>query len=286
MMIGPLPQQRKPLKDIYLYGNPYGEKPETRVDWLKGLQLKMIPPESAEVLFYVGCTTAYEPSLHPIGKSLVTLFQYLDIDFGILKEEICCGEPARRMGDEGLFQEMMNRNLDQFKSFGIKKIITISPHCFNVFLNEYSSIQGEIKIQHYTQFLAEAFKERKPLFKREVSSVITYHDPCYLGKHNQIFNAPRELLKMIPGVKLVEMKMTRDESLCCGGGGGRMFAEVEEERRLSDMRIAQALEAGANIITTSCPWCYKMLQTSIQDSNLGDKITVKDVAEILSEELN
>jgi len=286
MLIGPLPQQRKPLKDIYLYGNPYGEKPETRVDWLKGLQLKMIPPESAEVLFYVGCTTAYEPSLHPIGKSLVTLFQYLDIDFGILKEEICCGEPARRMGDEGLFQEMMNRNLDQFKSFGIKKIITISPHCFNVFLNEYSSIQGEIKIQHYTQFLAEAFKERKPLFKREVSSVITYHDPCYLGKHNQIFNAPRELLKMIPGVKLVEMKMTRDESLCCGGGGGRMFAEVEEERRLSDMRIAQALEAGANIITTSCPWCYKMLQTSIQDSNLGDKITVKDVAEILSEELN
>jgi Fe-S oxidoreductase len=134
--------------------------------------------------------------------------------------------------------------------------------------------------------LAEAFKERKLLFKREISSVVTYHDPCYLGKHNQIFNPPRELLKMIPGLKLVEMKMTRDESLCCGGGGGRMFAEVEEERRLSEMRIAQALEAGANIITTSCPWCYKMLQTSIQDSNLGDKITVKDVAEILSEELS
>jgi Fe-S oxidoreductase len=286
MMIGPLPQQRKPLKDIYLYGNPYGEKPETRVDWLKGLKVKMIPPERAEVLYYVGCTTAYEPSLHPIGRSLVRLFQYLNIDFGILKEEICCGEPARRMGDEGLFQEMMNRNLDQFKSFGIKTIVTISPHCFNVFSNEYSSIQSEIKIQHYTQFLAEAFKEKRPLFKREVSSVITYHDPCYLGKHNQIFNPPRELLKMIPGVKLVEMKMTREESLCCGGGGGRMFAEVEEERRLSDMRIAQALEAGANIIATACPWCYKMLQTSIQDSNLGDKITVKDVAEILSEELN
>jgi Fe-S oxidoreductase len=286
MLIGPLPQQRKPLKDIYLYGNPYGEKPETRVDWLKGLQLKMIPPESAEVLFYVGCTTAYEPNLHPIGKSLVRLFQYLHIDFGVLKEEICCGEPARRMGDEGLFQEIMNRNLDQFKSLGIKKIVTISPHCFNVFLNEYSSIREEIKIQHYTQFLVAAFKERKPLFKRKVSSVVTYHDPCYLGKHNQIFNAPRELIKMIPGVKLVEMKMTRDESLCCGGGGGRMFAEVEEERRLSDMRIAQALESGANIITTSCPWCYKMLKNSIQDSNLGDKITIKDVAEILSEELD
>ncbi len=286
MMIGPLPQQRKPLKDIYLYGNPYGEKPETRVDWLKGLNVKMIPPESAEVLFYVGCTTAYEPNLHPIGKSLVRLFQYLHINFGILKEEVCCGEPARRMGDEGLFREMMTRNLDQFKSVGIKTIVTISPHCFNTFLNEYSSIQEEIKIQHYTQFLAEAFKRRTPLFKREISSVITYHDPCYLGKHNQIFSTPRELLKMIPGVKLVEMKMTKEESLCCGGGGGRMFAEVEEERRLSDMRIAQALEAGANIVATACPWCYKMLQTSIQDANLGNKIVVKDVAEILSEELN
>jgi Fe-S oxidoreductase len=286
MLIGPLPQQRKPLKDIYLYGNPYGEKPEARGDWLKGLPLKMIPPERAEILFYVGCTTAYEPSLHPIGKSLIRIFQSLHIDFGILSEEICCGEPARRMGDEGLFQEMMNRNLDQFKNFGIKTIVTLSPHCFNIFLNEYSSIQGEIKIQHYTQFLTQTFREKKPVFRREIFSVITYHDACYLGKHNKIFDAPRELLQMIPGVKLVEMKMTREESLCCGGGGGRMFAEVEEERRLSDIRIAQALEAGANVITTACPWCYKMLQNSIQDSNLGDKITVKDVAEIFNEALN
>jgi Fe-S oxidoreductase len=190
------------------------------------------------------------------------------------------------MGDEGLFQEMMNRNLDQFKSFGIKTIVTVSPHCFNTFLNEYPSMQGEIEIQHYTQFLAQAFQNKKPMFKRGASSMVTYHDPCYLGKHNQIFNAPRELLQMIPGVTLVEMKMTREESLCCGGGGGRMFAEVEEERRLSDMRIAQALEAGANIIATACPWCYKMLQDSIQDSKFGNKITVKDVAQILSEALN
>lgn len=283
MMIGPLPQQRKPLKDIYLYGNPYGEKPDMRLDWLKGLNVKMIPPEGAEVLYYVGCTTAYEPILHPIGKSLVRLFQYLNIDFGILNEESCCGEPARRMGDEGLFQEMMNRNLNEFKKFGIKTIVTTSPHCFNTFLNEYSSPQGGFKVQHYVQFLAQAFKEKRPVFKREIPSVITYHDPCYLGKHNQIFNPPRELLKMIPGVKLVEMKMTRDESLCCGGGGGRMFAEVEEERRLSDMRIAQALEAGANIVATACPWCYKMLQNAVQDLKLTDKIKVRDIAEILDE---
>ncbi len=286
MLIGPLPQQRKALKDIYLYGNPYGEKPERRTDWLKGLGLKVIPPENAKTLFYVGCTTAYEPHLHPIGKSLVKLLQHLCVDFGIFKEEVCCGEPALRMGDEGLFQEMMKRNLNQFRDLGINRVITVSPHCFNTFMNEYSSIEGEIKIQHYTQFLAEAFKERKPLLKKRSSTIITYHDPCYLGKHNQIFSAPRELLQMIPGIKLVEMKMNREESLCCGGGGGRMFAEVEEEKKLSDIRISQALEVGANIIATACPWCYKMLQNSVQDSRLSDRIMVKDVAEILSEELN
>lgn len=285
MMIGPLPQQRKPLKDIYLYGNPYGEKPDTRLDWLKGLKVKMIPPEKADVLYYVGCTTAFEPGLQNLGKSLVRLFQYLNVDFGILKEEVCCGEPARRMGDEGLFQEMMGLNLNKFKGYGIKTIVTTSPHCFNTFLKEYSSFQEEFKVQHYTQFLAQAFKEKKPAFKKETRSVITYHDPCYLGKHNQIFNPPRELLQMIPGAKLVEMKMTKDESLCCGGGGGRMYAEVEEERRLSDMRIGQALEAGADIVATACPWCYHMLRTSVQDLKLGDKIRVKDIAEILDESL-
>ena len=285
MMIGPLPQQRKPLKDIYLYGNPYGEKPERRADWLKGSKVKMIPPERAEILFYVGCTTAFEHGLHRLGKSLIKLFQSLNTDFGILKEEICCGEPARRMGDEGLFQEMMNRNLGQFKKFGIKTIVTVSPHCFNTFLKKYPSGQGEFEIQHYTQFLAQVMNKKKPPFKREFSRTVTYHDPCYLGKHNQIFNPARELLQMIPGVKLVEMKMTRDESLCCGGGGGRMYAEVEEERRLSDMRIEQAVEAGAEIVATACPWCYKMLQTSIQDLNLGVKIAVKDVSEIMSEVL-
>jgi Fe-S oxidoreductase len=245
----------------------------------------MIPPEKAEVLYYVGCTTAFEPGLHNLGKSLVRLFQYLNVDFGILKEEICCGEPARRMGDEGLFQEMMNRNLDQFKNFGIKTIVTTSPHCFNTLLNEYSSFQEEFKVQHYTQFLAQAFKAKKPVFKKEACSVITYHDPCYLGKHNQIFDPSRELLQMIPGVKLVEMKMTKDESLCCGGGGGRMFTEVEEERRLSEIRIQQVLDVGADVLATACPWCYKMLQNAVQDLQLAHKVKVKDIAEILDESL-
>ncbi|MBW2120751.1 MAG: (Fe-S)-binding protein [Deltaproteobacteria bacterium] len=285
MMIGPLPAQRKPMKDIYGRGNPYGEGPEGRLDWLGDLEVKRLPREKAAVLYYVGCTTAYEPDLHMLGRSLIRLFQYSGIDFGVLESETCCGEPARRMGDEALFQELAEQNTNRFREAGVKTIITTSPHCFSVFANEYPSLKGEFETQHYTQFLASLFEEKKPTFKKEFHRTVAYHDPCYLGKHNQIFDPPRELLEMVPGVELVEMRMTRDESLCCGGGGARMFAEVEEERRLSDMRVGQALEMGADVLATACPWCHTMLHTSVQNLGLMDKIKVMDVAEILDESL-
>lgn len=266
MMIGPLPQQRKPLKDLYQYGNPYGERPEKRHDWMQGLEVKRLSQEKAKVMYYVGCTTAYEPNLHPIGRSLVRILKSLNIDFGILEGETCCGEPARRMGDETLFQELLKRNIDQFQNVKVETIITTSPHCFNTFLNEYPSLKEDFEIQHYTQFLAKILKKNTPKFKKNFSPIITYHDPCYLSKHNQIYNPPRELLRMIPGVKVVEMKNSRDESLCCGGGGGRMFAEVEEEQRLSEIRIRQALDVGANVLATACPWCHNMLRTQFKIS--------------------
>jgi Fe-S oxidoreductase len=285
MAIGPLPNQRKALKDIYLYGNPYGERPEKRLEGFKGLDIKTIPPGKAEVLYYVGCTTAYEPALHHIGKSLFRLFSRLKIDFGILNEEVCCGEPARRVGDEALFQEMMNRNLAKFGESGVKTVVTVSPHCFNTFLNEYSPVPAEMKIQHYTEFLCGAFKVQKPVFQKEIPSIVTYHDPCYLVKHNQVYEAPRELIKMIPGVQFVEMKKNRDDSLCCGGGGGRMYAEVEDEPRLAEARIGHALDVGANVIATACPWCYSMLRNAVQDLKVEDRIRVRDIAEMLDESI-
>ena len=285
LMIGPLPEQRRPIKDIYMRGNPYGERPEGRLDWLKDIKVKRLPSEEAVVLYYVGCTTAYEPVLRQVGVSIVRLLQVLKVDFGVLSDEVCCGEPALRMGDEGLFQEMVERNLDQFRQAGVKTIITTSPHCYSLFVNEYPDLKGEFKIQHYTEFLTEAFASRKPELSRRSPLTVTYHDPCYLGKHNQIFNAPRELIQMVPQVKFVEMRMTKDESLCCGGGGGRMFAEVEEENRLSDKRVEQAMDVGADVLVTACPWCYNMLQTSVRDLHVEDKIKVMDIAEFLNESL-
>ena len=282
-MIGPLPQQRKPIKNILLYGNPYGEKPENRLDWSRGLEVKHLPQEKAAILLYIGCTTAYEPNLRKLGRNLVKLLQMINADFGVLDGEVCCGEPARRMGDEGLFQELMGRNTDQFKSTGVKTILTVSPHCFHTFNNEYETMKGEFEIQHYTQFLTKMLKKRKLSFKKKYSQVVTYHDPCYLGKHNQVYDSPRELLEMIPGIKMVEMRMTKADSLCCGGGGGRMFAEVEEEEKLSEIRVRQAVEVGADVISTACPWCHTMLQNGVEQLQLTDRVKVMDIAELFCE---
>jgi Fe-S oxidoreductase len=280
MMIGPLPQQRKPLRDIHLYGNPYGERPEKRLDWLEGLRVKRLPEQPAEVLFFVGCTLSYDPSLHKAGRSLIRVLQGLGADFGILAEEACCGDPALRLGDETVFRELMDQNIKQFRASGVHTIVTASPHCFNTFLDEYPSLQNEWKIQHYTGFLLNAFKETKEKLKNEFPHPVVYHDPCFLGKHNQVYGIPRELLKMVPGLKLVEMKKKMDDALCCGGGGGRMYAEVEEERKLSHLRASEATESGARILATACPWCYTMLGNAVQELQIEDRIRVMDVAQI------
>ena len=285
-MIGPLPDQRRALESILKYGNPYGESPEKRLSWLGGAQVKHLPEEKADILFYVGCTASFEPELHNLAQSLVKLFQFLDLNFGILDSEVCCGEPVRSLGDEFLFQEMMSQNTEMFRASSVKTIITISPHCFNTFWSKYEDLDEKMQIKHYTEFLAEAFKGRQSTFKTEHPYTVTYHDPCYLGKHNEIYDAPRVLLSNIPGVKMVEMEMTRENSLCFGGGGGRMYAEMDEEKRLADTRVGQALEVSADVIATACPWCHTMLANAVRDQQVEEKIKVRDIAELLVESLN
>ena len=285
-MIGPLSQQRRALESIYKYGNPYGESAEKRLSWSGGLKFKRLPQEKAPVLYYVGCTASYEPELQGLARSIVKLLQFLGVDFGVLEAEVCCGDPVITLGDEVLFQEMVEQNKEKFKAAGVKTIVTASPHCFNAFRRKYGELEKYFEIKHYTEFLAEALKGKKSVFKKRLSYTVTYHDPCYLGKHNDIFDPPRQLLKEIPGIELLEMKMARKDSLCCGGGGGRMYAEVEEEKRLADVRIGQALEVGAKVISTACPWCHTMLQNAVRDLKMEGKIEVRDVAELLAEALN
>ena len=284
MMIGPMPQQRKPLKDLLLHGNPYGEKKEKRTEWAADLKVKRLPAQRAEVLLYVGCTIAYDPPLHKLGRSLVAVLQALDVDFGILENEICCGDPALRMGDEALFQELADKNAENFAAAGVKTIVTASPHCFTTFLNEYPSLKERFTLQHYTEFLMKILQEKKTVAWRNRDTTITYHDACYLAKHNSICASPRDLLRAIPGLKLVEMKTRMEEGLCCGGGGGLMFAEAEAEpeARLPHTRVGEAIDAGAEVLATACPWCFSMLDNAVKDLQLAEKIRVMDIAEVLA----
>ena len=283
--IGPMVPQRKALEGIYKHGNPYGRKQKKRLDWLEDLKVKFLPDEKAEVLLFIGCSSSYDPALYDVARSLIKLFQYFKVDFGILKEEKCSADMALRLGDEALFEEVSAKNAELFKKTGVSTIVAISPHDYNIFLKEYPGLEN-IEIKHYTHFFADLLESRGIDYKKDINANVTYHDPCYLSKHNHDIDPPRKLLASIPKIKLVEMTPNGRDSLCCGGGGGRMFTEVEEEERLSDMRVKQAEVTVADIIATACPWCHLMLETAVQDLKLEEKMKVKDIAEIMAEALD
>lgn len=291
--VGPLDNQGLALKSIGSVGNPYGLLAKDRLGWLtdfsekRHLSYKIVPDGgNADVVLYVGCTGSYDESIQNVARSLVTLLEKMKLNYGVLKDESCCGSPANRVGEREMFSRISADNTSRLKEYGVKWIVTISPHCYNTFINEYpDSVAKEIKIQHYTQFLSDMMDKGMLAPQKEIDKVITYHDPCYLGKRNDVYEAPRRVLKGIPGVKLVEMKRNRKDSLCCGGGGGRMWAAVEDNPRLSQIRLKEAMEVNAEIIATACPWCHIELEDAIKDTGNEGKIEVKDIAELVAEAL-
>ncbi|WP_347491297.1 (Fe-S)-binding protein [Desulfoscipio sp. XC116] len=282
--LAPMPYQRNALKAIYRNGNPYNFNPEDRLNWVGDLKIKRIPEQSSKVLYYVGCSTSYDPDMHNVAKSLVKILSSARIDFGILENETCCGCAANRLGDEFLFDEISQKNAQNFLQCGAKKLVAASPHCYNTFINEYRGLEN-IEVLHYTQFLHKLATQNSIKFQKSLNYVVTYHDPCYLGKHNGIYEEPRELISAIPGVKLAEMKENRKMSLCCGGGGGRMWAEIKEEKRLANIRVEQALATGADVLAVACPWCHTMLLNAVKDMGQEENLKVMDIAELFSEAL-
>jgi Fe-S oxidoreductase len=284
--IGPMTQQKKALESLQNYGNPYALSANKRLDWLGDREVKKLPEQKAGVLYFVGDAASYEPELHNIARSIVKLFEFFGVVFGILEQEKSCGEVALRIGDRGLFEELSNQNIRSFKKSEAKTIVTTSPHCMNVLKNEYDShFRKTIEIRHYTEFFADLLARRRISFQKEFPHGTTFHDPCYLAKHNDLIEPARKLLKAIPKLSLKEMKLSGPDSLCCGGGGGRIFADVDEEHRPEYTRLEQALEVGAEVVATACPWCNTMLRTAAADLKADDRIRVMDVAEILVEAL-
>ena len=268
-------------------GHPWRGTTYTRTDWAEGLDLKTLAehPET-DLLFWVGCTAALEERSQKMARAMASVLKRAGVDFAILgTEEVCTGDPARRMGNEYLYETMAQQNIETFKRYDVKKIVTICPHCFNTIKNEYPQLGGEYEVQHYTEFVAGLIQQGmlNPLVT--VDATVAYHDSCYLGRHNGIYDAPRQIANAIPGVKLVEMERSRERGFCCGAGGGHMWMEETGGERVNHVRTDQFLETGADTVGVSCPFCLQMLEEGIGAKQLQGKKRARDLLEMLDESL-
>lgn len=262
-------------------GNPFGEDRMTRTAWTEGLSVKTFS-EEMEYLYSPCCYLAYDPRLKKVAKATARLLNNFGTSYGILGDkENCCGESIRKTGNEELFKKLAKANIKNYIDSGIQKILVSSPHCYHTLKNEYAQFKVNFEIVHVTQYLFQLLQDGKLKLKREFPKKVAYHDPCYLGRHNGIFDEPRELLKAIPGLKLVTMDEEREDSLCCGMGGGRVWMETHKEERFSNIRIEQAINAGAELLVTACPYCITSFEDTRVVLNLEEKIEVMDITELL-----
>ncbi|MBN2059200.1 MAG: (Fe-S)-binding protein [Deltaproteobacteria bacterium] len=283
--VNPITEQQKALESLQIMGNPYGRQPAKRTEWARSLDVKIIGDcaDGIPLIYYVGCPASYDERLHGVAKSIVGLMNLANIPFGIMGNERCSGDPALIMGEADLFAVMADENMKKFKDLSIESILTTSPHDYNCFLNEYPEELREIDLMHYTQFFKRLLDEERLTLKNPFEKTVTYHDPCYLGKHNSVYNEPRELLKSVPGLELREMSRTREESLCCGGGGGRMWCDFQESPRLAEIRVLEAIDTGAEVLATACPFCLSNFEDALKVLDKEGSLMVKDISEILYE---
>lgn len=266
-------------------GNPLSEDRKTRANWAEGLSVKMFT-EDMEILYFPGCYLCYDPRLKKVARATAEILNRAGIDYGILgSKENCCGESIRKTGDEELFKRLARENIKTFIDNGVRKILVSSPHCYHTFKNEYPELRVNFEVIHISQYILELIRDGRLELTNALDKKVTYHDPCYLGRHNGIYDEPRELLKTIPGLELVEMADTMENSLCCGGGGGRIWMETLKGERFSDIRIEQAIQAEAEALVTSCPYCITHFEESRLTLADGDAIAVKDITEIIREVL-
>ena len=284
---GVFPAPVKPVRvageSLVRNGNPLSGEREKRADWAKGLPVKTFT-EGMEVLYFPCCYLSYDPRLKKVAAATVNILNKAGIDFGILgSKDVCCGESIRKTGDEDLFKRLARDNIKTFIENGVKKILVSSPHCYHTFKNEYPEFRVNFEVVHISQFLSELIREGRLAPNKEYGKKLTYHDPCYLGRHNGIYGEPRDVLKKIPGLEMNEMPDSRADSLCCGGGGGRIWMETPRRERFSDIRLQQAMEVGADVLVTSCPYCISNFEGSRETLDVAENIEVKDVTEIIDE---
>jgi Fe-S oxidoreductase len=267
-------------------GHPWRGTTFTRSDWHKDLNVKTISDNpDAEYLLWVGCTGALVERNQKVIKSLVKILNSANVNFAILSnEETCTGDPAKRIGNEYLFQILANQNIQNFIKYDIKKIITHCPHCLNTIKNEYPALGFKAEVINYTELITKLIDQKDLIPTNETSKTVSYHDPCFLGRHNKIYEEPRDIVDSIPGMKRMEMCKNKDKALCCGAGGGHMWIEESNEKRVSHLRTDEFLETKSDTLAVACPFCLQMFEEGISAKSQSDK-EVKDIAELLEESI-
>ena len=292
LMRGEIPEEaQRTLRSLENRGNPYGA-PEDRIKWTEGISVPLLKAgDSVDILFWVGCVSSFDPRKQKIAKALVQIFNKAGINYGILGNlESCTGDPAKRLGEENLFQVLAKQNIATFKSVNFKRLVTNCPHCFNSFKNDYPEFGGistePVQILHHSQFLMELLdKNQLNLKDKEQVQNITFHDPCYLGRYNDEYEAPRESLKKIKGLKILEMEKSRNKGMCCGAGGGHFWMDKKVGERVNFVRAEQAHATGAETIATACPFCLQMMEDGTVGISPNSPKAVRDIAEIIADSL-
>lgn len=277
-----IPNLRSVMTSIASVGNPFRQEKD-RAEWAEALSIKAFT-EGTDLLYFPCCYPSYEPRLKKVAQATGELLQKAGVDFGLLgSKENCCGESVRASGNEELFKRLARENIKTFIDHGVKKILTSSPHCYHTFKNDYTEFKANFEVIHISQYLFELIREGRLEITKEFRKRVTYHDPCYLGRHNGIYDEPRELLKRIPGLQFMEMPDSKENSLCCGMGGGRIWMETAKGERFSDLRLQQALSIGAEVLVTACPYCITQFEDSKSILKECEGLEIKDITEILRE---
>ncbi len=276
------PTARDALESILKHGNPWQRAREKRTEWIGDLPVRILNEgESVDTLLFVGCTPAYDPRVQKVARALAKILLQAKVDFAITgTKESCCGNEVKRMGEVGLFEMLVEENKETFSKLSFNRIVTISPHCYNTLKNEYDL---DVEVLHYTQLLEELIRSGALRLERSVKERVIYHDPCFLGKQNGIYDAPRFVLEQVLDGGLLEYDRRRERSLCCEGGGGRMWIEVESDQpRTAEERVEDAAQRGAQIIATACPFCLLTLDDATKTTGLEEKVKVVDIACLLT----
>jgi Fe-S oxidoreductase len=277
------PMVKKFLNNVQLHGNPYGISAKRRSGWMEGKPFE--PYRGQEFLYFVGCEGSYDTRAQSAARALGDLLTNAGVSFGVLGDtEITDGNEVEMLGEDALFESVAQKNIAQWKEMGAKKIITLSPHSYNALKNLYPKYEGEFEVFHYTQILSDLLKSGKLSGSKEFEKKVTFHDPCFLGRWNREYNAPRNILNAVTGGKLIEMEKNKKGALCCGGGGGNFYTDIlgGSEESPARIRVREAFASGADVLAVACPNCLTMLEDAVKVEGLEENIKVRDISEIVN----